>query len=171
MHKPSVRVPRIGPPPLPHLALPSGRRDADAMSTREPSLPSNVRDVLVLVERRLSPHGWHVDAVPSRANTFQIVVRHVLTSDRSIVISAAEEDEVVQRFIESRLEDPEFDRIARSPDRQPHAALLGDIRRAAEANLWTEDVMRPLAGVLGAHGVLTNEEADWLGGAGPAWAR
>src|SRR5438874_898339 len=64
---------------------------------------------------------------------------------------------------------PEFAIIARRPAQIRHPALLRSLRMMAMGPRWSEDVLPHLSDMLLAHAVLDDDEAEWLGDAGPVW--
>ena len=120
------------------------------------------------VEERLAPDGWEVgfSALPA---AFTVVVRHEL-STRGGATFLRGDGEGGELLLEKWLGHPEFGRIARRPREMPHHRLVQRIRQSAQAGHWPTNVIPSLARVLVAESLLTDEEADWLADAGPAWS-
>lgn len=120
------------------------------------------------VEERLAPDGWKVGfrALPA---AFTVAVRHELSKEGGATFLRGD-SEGGELLLEKWLGHPEFGRIARRPREMPHQRLVQSIRQSAQAGHWPPNVIPSLARVLVADALLTEEEAEWIADAGPAWS-
>jgi hypothetical protein len=95
-------------------------------------------------------------------------VEHELSSRSSFY--GREDDPRLEAHILEILDDHEFQTISHRPT-IVHATLVGAIRRASSFHDLDANGMNVIALVLHDVGLLTVEEARWLGDAGTPWAR
>ncbi len=124
------------------------------------------RSLYELAASRLRPQGWEVDH-DAESGYFHIRVGHPLTSRSALAFPNDGGDH--SAFFETQLARREFRVIAERPEEMPNESLVGKIRVAAQANNWSADVVSVIARTLVGENVLTEEEAEWLETAGPAW--
>jgi hypothetical protein len=135
----------------------------------DPPSPSTEEERLCFaqVQERLAPEGWEV-RFKSFPATFTVVVKHELSTEGGVTFVRGDGRE--EELLTAWFGKPEFGRIARRPLEMPHVQLVQSIRQSALAGQWPSNVIPSLARVLVAESLLTDEEAEWLADAGPAWS-
>lgn len=117
----------------------------------------------------LGPEGWKLELEKS-STTFSIRMSHELSTTRGISLFLDHPASDSWEFVEQQiLSAPERLVVARRPQDMPHSQLIQSLRQTAQANFWTHNILVMIALVLRRHGVLTQEEAGWLGYAGVPW--
>ena len=112
--------------------------------------------------------AWRVVDQSTQGN-IALRLEHPLTSAMSVGFDDDGEDR--QEYIDQLIQNREFGLIRRRPREIPNAPLMQAIRVAAQTYRWDPETVSVLARILAASGTLTDEEADWLFKAGPAWFR
>jgi hypothetical protein len=129
---------------------------------------SDADSVHAEASRRLEDDGWRV-SMTLTGDSFTLELENDLTSGHGIVFR--EDDQLAPlEWLDEALSDREFEVIASRPKDPGHPGLLRALRIAAQVNGWSCRVLDEVATVLVSQSFLTDEEADWLELAGPAWS-
>jgi hypothetical protein len=130
-------------------------------------LEAQANRVAEQVRSALEPAGWSVSVVLDHLPRVGIDVEHELSPSfyLSMDLSKPSNVETLRSFL-ARFE---FQAVAARPAAVKHADLLRPLRGMARSRRWEREELLDLAMLLGRAGVLTEEEADWLAFAGPAW--
>jgi hypothetical protein len=119
------------------------------------------------VRSALEPAGWGVSVVIDHLPRVGIDVEHELSPSfyLSMDLSMPSHVETLRVFLAKF----EFEAVAARPAAVEHADLLRALRGMARSRRWEREELLDLALLLGRAGVFTEEEAEWLAFAGPAW--
>jgi hypothetical protein len=119
------------------------------------------------VRYALEPAGWGVSLFIDHLPRVGVNVEHELSPSFSLStdLSMPSHVETLRVFL-ARFE---FQAVAARPAVVEHADLLRALRGMARSRRWEREELLDLAMLLGRAGVLSEEEADWLAFAGPAW--
>jgi hypothetical protein len=119
------------------------------------------------VRSALEPAGWSVSVVLDHLPRVGVDIEHELSPAFyfSMDLSTPSHLETLQSFLAKF----EFQAVAARPAAVTHADLLRALRGMARSRRWERDELLDLAMLLGRAGVFTEEEAEWLAFAGPAW--
>jgi len=134
-----------------------------------PDRQDGIADVEPLKRFRaaLEADGWTVEAGDIHEDWWSVSVDHPLSNHSGFSGPMGRKDKS-DRFIERCLKSREFRTITERPE-IVHEALIGQIRRAALTNSFDRRVVAIFARILRDQQLLTDEEAEWLEDAGPAW--
>ncbi len=117
------------------------------------------------LKEQLEKDGWSVDL-----DTVDDVEVMKISHDVSMPYSYTFEiDAIDQVRLDEFLDHREFNVVRERPTAMPHTAFIGEFRKMAGSMNWPTSVVTVSARLLGVHGFLTSDEADWLELAGPAW--
>ncbi|MDQ3823264.1 MAG: hypothetical protein M3321_08495 [Actinomycetota bacterium] len=130
----------------------------------EPTLAS--LRLLDVVADRLRPDGWNVSQGYCGIY-FNVELRHKLTSNFGFGFPNDDRDH--SDFVEGVLSRREFKVVANRPRAVVHESLLQRVRVSAQAHQWSHEIVAVIARLLRNERLLTDEEAEWLELAGPAW--